>query len=508
MKMNNLSRLWILTLTLLPLGAPLQAKWGIDLSPSYWKADDADIRSNEGAWRSVWNSGSYIETGFSGDVKKFNWDLNLFMERPIRGSLWSWEASAGYARMAPVQFDLHSAFSNFGISGVYAQGLKHMAWSIPVTMGLRRSTANKKLSFMGGAGADWITLSSEYRSSFQCTPSMACPDVHDLSGRGENRKVSPHVILGVDYHATPNFSIGFGLKEIFNAEFDDVRVPLGGSGLDAGTEQQIIMNEMNLFYPPLSHQKGPSGYRPYKIDLGGLRVRLTSRYRFGSDPSELEAEPEVDEGPRRWRFFGGVEYWDKANAFKSVEDAWRESFEDYDIGTLSSRRSGGLGVRAGVFLQAPGRGLDWGASLGAIQGPEGKFSIYTEDLPPSPATWTETDNYKTKFVRALLHVRKRFQVSERVDVRLGGGIGVAHGRTENEYTCSSTGMGGCDSYDAVSEDFLNLTYEVGPGIAFTGEKVDVDFSILYASFPRLPQADNSLPAFKWNPIGVRLGVEF
>jgi hypothetical protein len=54
---------------------------------------------------------------------------------------------------------------------------------------------------------------------------------------------------------------------------------------------------------------------------------------------------------------------------------------------------------------------------------------------------------------------------------------------------------------------LKLTWEVGPAIAFVTEKVGVELALTYA---QMPTAKNSqtFQEFKWNPFGIRLGVEF
>ena len=216
------------------------------------------------------------------------------------------------------------------------------------------------------------------------------------------------------------------------------------------------------------------------------------------------------------RFFTGLEYWTAGGAYKNTKDDWQSSVNDANnagggsSGSMSSSITGGPGVRAGAFFKTPLKGLELGGSLGYVAGPHSKFTVDTGD---SISGFHETDEYTTHFVRAMVQGQQRFPVSEKVDVRVGDGIGFASGHLQDDYHCTGMKDGACFADENVSNNFSGLSYEVGPSVAYTGQMVNVEFGIVYAGFPKMKEftiedGNFNVLSLKWHPFGVRLGMEF
>lgn len=246
-----------------------------------------------------------------------------------------------------------------------------------------------------------------------------------------------------------------------------------------------------------------------KFSWNPIGARLSAE--FGPGP-EGEVEPS-SHGPsdRKFRYFSALEYWTAADAYKDIEDLWVEEGQSWDLSNVSDNVSGGMGARAGAFFSTPIQGFEAGGSIGFVRGPNAKFSIHTEDFSPPATTWDEVDKYSLQFVRILAQARKRFPLSDKFSADIGVGVGVARARLENEYACVVSGSGGCVPFDSYTETDSGLTYEVGPAIVYTGESLNVELGMTYAHFPTVkvtPDVINMPLEFKWNPIGVRVGVEF
>jgi opacity protein-like surface antigen len=232
------------------------------------------------------------------------------------------------------------------------------------------------------------------------------------------------------------------------------------------------------------------------------------------------------------RFFTQLEYWTPAGAFEQAEDYWDGTLAAQlaavnanapqfgAFGALDSDISEGLGARAGVGVSAGG-GWEWGGSLGYVKGPSADFGYYTTiwDFSFSTtdpiATRAMSDEYDTSFLRLLLEGRKRFSLGGSMEFRLGAGAGLAKGNLQRTFRSLThpnpayiPGLDTVLSAD-VDESWTGFTWEAGPSVAFVREKWEAELAVVYASFPKTSKgAGQGFSEFKWNPLGVRLGVAF
>ena len=112
--------------------------------------------------------------------------------------------------------------------------------------------------------------------------------------------------------------------------------------------------------------------------------------------------------------------------------------------------------------------------------------------------------------------KKKLSLKGKMELRLGAGIGVASGKLEDSYedrTIFDPTYFGPTPDNLVQTDeskkWTGVTWEIGPALAYAGDRVDVEIGLVYSSFPKMKEDQNkSLAEFKWNPIGIRLGVAF
>jgi hypothetical protein len=211
---------------------------------------------------------------------------------------------------------------------------------------------------------------------------------------------------------------------------------------------------------------------------------------FGSALVNAAQEPRV-------RGFGQIDYFLKDSAYKEIENVLKKDMESDE--SFKSDVSAAIGVRVGAFLPTSVKGLEWGGSLGYLKGPAGKFTRGNN-------TEYFHDNYKTTFIRVLFEAQQRIPVSGAFEIRARAGLGLAKGKLKNDYyeTDGSSGFS-----QSNTKSWTGLSWEVGPSVAYVGERVNVDFGVVLAGFPTMKK-DNSkaLSEFKWTPMGIRLAVEF
>lgn len=256
--------------------------------------------------------------------------------------------------------------------------------------------------------------------------------------------------------------------------------------------------ELGVVYAAFPTMKRDDAKSLSEFKWNPIGVRLAAMFGGTGD-----VEPA---GERLMKIFTAVEYWTAANAYEEVEDLWNADIQLFEAGTMSSKVSAGKGLRLGVLFPTSLKDFHWGGSIGYVVGPEATFDVFEAD---STVSFDQRDAYKTRYVRVLTEVRKGFPLSDRVAVRLGAGVGVGRGRIDEEFNCTPTGFGSCSDV-SWSDTSVGLTYEAGPSIVYTGPIVNVELAVVYAGFPKLDVATDSgidIDA-TWNPIGVRLGMEF
>jgi opacity protein-like surface antigen len=207
------------------------------------------------------------------------------------------------------------------------------------------------------------------------------------------------------------------------------------------------------------------------------------------------------------RFFAQIDAYEKEDAYEATEKDWKDALQGAGgIVSLDSEIRGALGGRLGMFFPIEESRFELGGSVGYIVGPWGKFTI---DETVFSQRVTSKDEYRTDFPRALLETQFRIPLSDRAEFRLRGGAGVTRGRLTRDYSLGIAGFFSGSTIQNESETWTGFTWEAGPSFAYVGESVVVDLGVMYAEFPKMKaNQDKNLSEFKWNPIGVRLSIEF
>lgn len=208
-------------------------------------------------------------------------------------------------------------------------------------------------------------------------------------------------------------------------------------------------------------------------------------------------------------FFGQVEFLTYSDAFEKAEEHWdkvialdTEGVDDFG-GSISSdkKTEGGIGVRLGALLATPVKGVSVGGSLGFINGPsfEGNEVLDGD---------TYSDKIKSQVIRALVESKYSLPMGKNFQARLGLGLGLAQVEVEHDFVNGGNVQEHPDYSvsGGSTARYTKMTWEVGPAIAFVSEKVGVELAVTYSQIPSVKS--DQFQEFKWNPIGVRLGVEF
>jgi hypothetical protein len=130
-------------------------------------------------------------------------------------------------------------------------------------------------------------------------------------------------------------------------------------------------------------------------------------------------------------------------------------------------------------------------------------------LSASAGNARATEKIDTSFVRALVEFQNTVPLGRQVALRFKGGIGVAQGRIESDQTYSGTFvtiLGAPRSYSA-SDKWTGITWEIGPALVITGEKIDLDIGLSYAGFPKLKENDD-FTEFDWSALGIQVAIGF
>ncbi|MBK8574588.1 MAG: hypothetical protein IPN90_02535 [Elusimicrobia bacterium] len=202
-------------------------------------------------------------------------------------------------------------------------------------------------------------------------------------------------------------------------------------------------------------------------------------------------------------FFCQIETWSTADAFKESKEATKEILNDPSLpfNESSVEIESGVGGRIGFLASMEEDGYLLGGSLGYIKGPTGTFTFSDGNSPPNNEARIEE---KTSFIRIMAEGRKHFTLNKTVGIRLGAGLGFAIGNIEDTYTFFINPF---RSSMSQSQSWTGLTWELTPSILFKAGETNIEFGITYASLPTLGENDDFYE-FKWNPLGLHLGLGF
>ena len=212
-------------------------------------------------------------------------------------------------------------------------------------------------------------------------------------------------------------------------------------------------------------------------------------------PWELKAEE------KPLSFFGQVEYWGKG-------DAHKEEKEDMINGGTDI--SDGFGVRAGIMSSLKVPGVKIGGSLGYVKGPGADSNDVTHPGGMPLASETFSSSTDMDFFRVLIEAQKAFELNPKIEFRVRGGAGVARGRLKNHATDVFRNESGVITGEMEwndTESWTGFTGEISPSFAFNLGGTVLDIGLVYAWFPTHKESEEFYKV-KWQPFGLRLGVEF
>lgn len=219
---------------------------------------------------------------------------------------------------------------------------------------------------------------------------------------------------------------------------------------------------------------------------------------------------------KKLTFFGQAEYLTYSDAFEKNEKLFNEmvgadraSLSADESLTSDTKSKGGVGFRIGAMAKTPVEGLTVGGSLGYIMGPrfEGKENILLDDGVVTQSS-TEKWEDESKLWRYMAETKMSVPVGEKFQARIGFAIGAAALKVTEKITASESGdlaNGSITSKHSIST--MKLTWEIGPALAYVTDQLGVELALTYSHMPDAEDL-NTFQEFKWNPFGVRLGVEF
>jgi hypothetical protein len=210
--------------------------------------------------------------------------------------------------------------------------------------------------------------------------------------------------------------------------------------------------------------------------------------------------------------FMRLDAWVREEAYKADHEQARASVPGflsigYDSASASAKETGGMGLRGGLLWLSRERPVAMGGSVGYVLGPEQELTLNAVDAAAEDGrrhTLMETD-----FLRVMFEAQARATLARRVELRVGGGAGLAKGRIRRNVGNSGSFVSALQ-YEASrsnARSWDGLAWEVSPALAFLGEETELELGLTYAYFPALA-ADGGFNAFEWSPLGVHLKFEF
>ncbi|MBK9429720.1 MAG: hypothetical protein IPN65_04360 [Elusimicrobia bacterium] len=169
------------------------------------------------------------------------------------------------------------------------------------------------------------------------------------------------------------------------------------------------------------------------------------------------------------------------------------------------------GFRLGFVTNLPNKRDSIGLSLGYVSGPAGKISFTQSDLI-SPWEISASQEIAFDFYRFLAEYERAYFSLNKIEGRIGLGIGLAMGKATSKTTIYDTTASFSpfpSNYMLVvqSKSVVGFTWEIGPEVVFKGERANLVFGVTFSGFPYFEE-DGWMFESKWHPVGVKIGVEF
>lgn len=289
--MKNKTAAYAAIVFLFAVSAAQALHFGVDVAGGMWGQDQKDLAKskdwmNEAEYFN--NSNDYLNTR----VKVTNGDMGVaavfFMEgeAPFRLGL-----SAGYGMMPGAS--LSGGYTEYfytDSSNWYRDAgdidLESNPAYIPVDLYVKYKPANGRFSLFGGAGANYIMASADYKENYSYN---AVWSGSPSSGSGretgtfEQNKIVPHVQAGTEVFLTSWLSLSAGIKAVFGGVLDNLTGSVTEDGVPQGKCRLLMKRESGNFEMidwEKTSQALTSSQRPFKYDFSGLRANAALRIYF------------------------------------------------------------------------------------------------------------------------------------------------------------------------------------------------------------------------------------
>lgn len=198
---------------------------------------------------------------------------------------------------------------------------------------------------------------------------------------------------------------------------------------------------------------------------------------------------------RKW--FAQYEFWLIGNPFESKHDLQAPRYGTTNTFYVASEevKVGPGGIKVGRSLGSQKKSFGYGASVSYVEGPK-QFLTLGSISSFFGGQFEANETYETRFWRAMLEIQKRFVLSSEMEFKISAGAGIGWGEMELFYRQGT-----------MKSHWQNLTVEVMPSLVFPGKRFNYEVGVGFAHFPAYSGGAN-FPEMNWNPIGLKLGVEF
>lgn len=220
---------------------------------------------------------------------------------------------------------------------------------------------------------------------------------------------------------------------------------------------------------------------------------------FGDEPQE-----------RKVRIFETVDVFWTGNADNALQsdsaDAARELVnQGFDAAEATVQKQSAIGARVGVLIPvARVEGLDMGASVGYISGPNSKTILNARSAIFGQGFLV--DDRRIQFLRGLAEAHYNLPLAGNWSMDLGAGAGAAMGFVRD--SCSANGLllNDC-AFNYVTTSWTGFSWEASPSIVYKVNSTLLDFGMRYAGFPKFGGTNNT-SRIVWRPLGIFLGAAF
>jgi len=249
------------------------ARAGLEFTGESWKMDGKEFITDMRAERAdaIGNGDDMtgkVTQGKMGGAAKF------FLEGNSRFRL---GISAGYGVMPTVSYKLmETDNAGYTWNGDDTNKITY----IPVDLYFKHTSESGGFSLFGGGGADYVMASTDLNYKSEDTSSG-----YSFLGKGTltQKKVMPHVQAGCEVFLAKWISINLSAKYLFSAILDNLTGHFTVNGVDQG-KHRLVMTDSPPYGQEISLDPTsaplPTGDRPFKFDLSGLRANVGLKIYF------------------------------------------------------------------------------------------------------------------------------------------------------------------------------------------------------------------------------------